>query len=170
MRAENAGRGSGLLRPICIKLRHAFVALLTVALLVGPCLTLASAFGVNPAHAHGNMNHMLPHDTGSGHAHGHHSASHDAYKAHGGAHGTSHHPSPLTCEELCEGWALKKSQRIWATASSDSDDAPPLLRLRLVKIEFSPPLQLAGLQPELVQRTTLPASSLVYELTGRYRL
>lgn len=74
---------------------------LAIALVLGPCISLTGFQGPSAAHAHAGEMKASP----GAHEHMNHGASRDSTQA------PVHHGQPLSCEELCEGWAIAKSKR-----------------------------------------------------------
>ena len=164
-------RGTGTLQSLCQKMRYGLIALLTVALLVGPCLSFLGAFGLSPAHAHAGISQMSSHGASADCAHAQHGTHSAAPEQKGADPATPHHPSPLSCEELCEGWAVKKSPRPWAMSSqAEPDDTPAVPHLIVLKVVFLPIAGDTKNRPRALSPPTLPLSQAAYRLTGRYRL
>ncbi len=159
------------MRSICPNLRSTLVALLTIALLIGPCLSFTGYFGPSAVHAHGGMSQIASQDGGSGHGHAHHGAGQPTHGQQGSGHHQSPNQSPISCEELCEGWAVKQTQRLTAIENtSGADDAFMVPVLIELKREF--PLTVREhRRPSDISDMAVPAASLAaYRLTGRFRL
>lgn len=161
------------MRSICPNLRSALVALLTIALLIGPCLSFNGYFGPSAAHAHGSVSQIASQGDASGHGHAHHNAGQPTQDQQGSGHHQSPNQSPISCEELCEGWAVTKDLRSLAlTGSLDSDpvDTPTISVLVGIQTDITRLTLAAGKPPGNRDTDAFPAPLPAYALTSRYRL
>lgn len=143
------------------RLRAALVAVLTLALLLGPCLSINGFTASSVAHAHGNA-------PAAGSHHGHITGGHGEHAITSSKHDQGD-DSPLTCEGLCEGLAIHTTQRDVAVvlpSPQGGGDIPGLLQDDAFERDaVFPPIRtgfIAGDAP-------LDTAS-VYALTSRYRL
>lgn len=156
------------------RLRMLLVTLVTLGLVFGPCLPALSIFHAGTAHAgdtishgaphHGAPAHTLAHGGGSG-THGHHHRGADHHQDGNG--------SPSSCDDLCQGWFTKKSQRAWALAETGNafpNSADAKVTLIGADVVSATPLRSTRnigpvtMRPE--RRTAIPP----FALTNRYRL
>jgi hypothetical protein len=150
-----------------------YVAVLSLALLIGPCLSLTGFVGAGPAHAHSQISQVDVHSDPSDHMH----AQHVSGVASHGSHDSSHHPSPgnapISCEDMCEGWGVSKCQRFSATDSSpdplpDYNDADFDLIGVVVGLYHS--TRRLRSSDQVWQSANYLVSARPYALTNRYRL
>ncbi len=108
---------------VSLKLRPLLAVVLALTLMVGPCLSLSGFVGAGSAHAHTQTSQVDSHSDPSNHIH----AQHVSGVSNHGSHDSGHHPnpgnSPISCEEMCEGWGVNKSQR-FSTLDSSPDPSP----------------------------------------------
>lgn len=152
----------------CKRLQFSLVALLTFALLLGPCLSISGLTGSGSAHAHG----LAAESTSESHPAGHHEHRDETRPAHHSNDGGNTTPG---CEEQCDGWAVQKSKRDLAIglaaqkpAGVEYDDGGDLA---IVTASFSlePPDTIrspALLTPQDSWLASVPG----YARTNRYRL
>lgn len=148
------------MRKLTDKLQILITAVLTLALLLGPCLSIAGFSGSGQAHAHGHHGGQTK-ETGHQHV------------ASGGAEDTQS-PAPdktsLSCEELCEGWAIKKMHRDVAVAIVPMPQGP-VDQFGLENV--SPLVDGWGRHRHrnlLQRRSSRVEAVAIYSLTSRYRL
>jgi len=147
------------------------VALLAIALLLGPCLSIDGLTGSGAAHAHMHSNGTANHAVDI-HA-GHHILSADQSDMHLGK--TDDNQKVVGCEEQCESSAIQKSSQYvanaWAknTSRPHGSDGNPTAILVLNKNTTGPPDARRSHSRLAFQNgwlATLPA----YAVTNRYRL
>lgn len=139
-------------------LRLLFTAMLAVVLTLGPCASVSGVSGTGKAHAH-----ELSGDVHNGSTHGHGAQS---------DHEPGENDKQRNCGELCESWAIHKSQRDHGHAIlsefSPSNDAPPLAVISAVEV-WSMTARPAVFRPG-GQVGESSGRIAAYALTNRYRL
>lgn len=150
---------------VSARLRASLVAVLTMALLLGPCLSISGLAGTGDMHGHAPQAMADAHDhMAAGHAG--HSAAIDSDT------GTK---APPGCEEMCDGWAVKSSKPdfsksgLAAQGRVDAPDDNPAGVLFANRQTTGPPVHSQGIRLPEAQDTWL-ARIPGYALTGRYRL
>ena len=148
--------------------RRFYVAVLSLALLIGPCLSLIGT-GAGTAHAHSITTHSGSYGEAAVQSHDHHTAGISNNQV---QHLVPENP-PLSCEELCEGWAVKKTQRYGlfaSSVSSDLDDLDAGINLAISGYDFSSFVDGVRSTIPISDRADISAGPHLYALTNRYRL
>lgn len=145
--------------------RKLFIALLALALLSAPCLSVIGPLGAGHAHAA-----AASHGHDAAHASHTHADHHDT-AGHAGQRG-ERDGAVLHCCRLCVGWLTSKASDLRAVLKADPPK--PLKEISqaaaippIVQTGLSPPGRISGLdtsqRPESVRRP-------LYVLTGRFRI
>lgn len=147
--------------------------LLTIALLLGPCLSMTGFMGVGSAHAHSAMPNSHAPDKAASQNHAHHGTQATAQSQNN----TSHHPDPATsppsCKELCENWAVQNSKKdlastVFTMPTPGNDDASSnALIFDTAIVSLTGNLR----RPPLITHQDVSLESLpAYARTNRFRL